>query len=603
MELRDYLNVIRARKWVIIQAVVIVSLVAVVVSYIQPPVYQGEAKVLISEKDSSAALFGSVLPEISSQPERGLQTQVQLMQLRPLAEETIRQLGLEMQPTDLLSRVSVVGVGQTNLVRVTARAGTPETAADIANSMAAGYVEWSQESKRESLQSASAEVELRLEDAKNQILELGRRIEAEGKSDELSAELQIATGSYTTLAEKLEQLKINEELETGSGRVVSEAVVDNRPVAPTPTRNALLGLAFGLALGLGMAFLYEYLDDTLKSTEEAERIMGAPVLGTIPQEKYEKGEKRRLSVVHSPSSSAAESYRVLRNSIDFVNFEHEMKTLIVTSAAPAEGKSTVASNLAASLSQAGKKVVLVSCDFRRPTTEAFFAVTNMIGLSDVLLGTHSLKSALQRPGDESLLILTAGKMPPNPAELLSSAKMQSLIDELEEWADWVIIDTPPLLAVADPASVARWADGVLMVTQAGNSTRQAARKAVELLGKVGARIVGVVVWGLQEGRDGVGYGYYAGGYYYYASYYGTPAAESGKRAGKTVAKGDSGAAEYDWVPETGAGRRVARIIGNVFAGLLALLLVVAILLVAVYFLDGYFGWGLLPTIFGMLPAL
>lgn len=601
MELRDYLNVIRARRWVIIQAMVIVTLTALVVSYIQPPVYSGEAKVLISEKDSSAALFGSVLPEISSQPERGLQTQVQLMQLRPLAEETIRLLGLETTPNELLGRVSVVGVGQTNVVRVTARAGTPKMAAAIANQMAAGYVAWSQDSKRESLRSASQEVEARLEDAKDQILELGRRIQSEGKSDELSAELQIATGTYTTLAEKLEQLKINEELETGSGRVVSVAVADALPVAPTPLRNAILGLAVGLALGLGMAFLYEYMDNTMKTTEETERIVGAPVLGTIPLEKYEKGVKRRLSVIEAPSSPAAESYRVLRNSLDFINFEHEMKTLIVTSAAPAEGKSTVAANLAASLSQAGKKVVLLSSDFRRPTTESFFGVTNLIGLSDVLLGTHSLKSALQRPGDESLLVLTSGKMPPNPAELLSSTKMQSLVDELEEWADWVIIDTPPLLAVADPASVARWADGVLMVSQAGRSTRDASRKAVELLGKVGARIIGVVIWGLQEGKDGQGYGYYAGGYYYYASYYSGTEQAKGKGKKPKAAKGKSGADDdYAWVPEISAGRRIARVVGRVFAGLLAFLLMVAIALVVVYFLDGYFAWGVVDSLFGLL---
>jgi capsular exopolysaccharide synthesis family protein len=116
---------------------------------------------------------------------------------------------------------------------------------------------------------------------------------------------------------------------------------------------------------------------------------------------------------------------------------------LVTSAAPGEGKSTVASNLAAGLAQAGKKVVLMSCDFRRPTTDQFFGVNNMIGLSEVLLGANSLKSALQRPGDEQLLVLTSGKMPPNPSELLGSQKMADLIENLKEWADWIVIDSPP----------------------------------------------------------------------------------------------------------------------------------------------------------------
>ncbi len=599
MELRDYLNVISARRWVIIQAVVIVAVTALAVSFVQPKVYQGEARVLVSEKDSAAALFGSVLPEISSQPERGLQTQVQLMQLRPLAENTVRKLGLETTPEALLKRVEVAAVGQTNVVRITARAGDPQMAADIANTMAEEYVSWSQETKRESLRAAADEVETRLNDAQDQIIELGKRISSEGKSEELQAELQLLTGSYTTLAEKLEQLRINEQLEVGSGRVVSPAVVVDDAVAPSPLRNGVLGIAVGLILGLSMAFLYEYLDNTIKSNEMAEKVFGVPVLGTIPMEKMEKGVKRRLAIVESPGSSVAESYRVLRNSLDFINFEHQIKTLLVTSAAPAEGKSTVAANLAASLSQAGKKVVLVSCDFRRPTTEQFFQVNNIIGLSDVLLGSHSLKAALQRPGEDTLLILTAGKMPPNPSELLGSAKMQALVEELEEWADWVIIDSPPLLAVADPAAVARWADGVLQVMQAGKSTREAAKKAVELLDKVGSHLIGVAVWGYDEtkpGGYGYGYGYHAGGYYYYSSYYGTPSYAQAKRSAKGAGKATAAAPEGDWVPEMSAGRRAAAFTGRILAGVLGFLIILAVVAVVAYLLDGYFGWGLLESL-------
>jgi len=596
MELRDYLNVIRARKWTIVQAVVIVTLVAIVVSVVQPPVYEGEAKVLISEKDTGAALFGSVLPELSSQPERGLQTQVQLMQLRPLAEETIRQLGLEMTPDRLLERVRVTAVGQTNIVTIVAEDNSAERAAAIANAMAEQFVTWSRETNRESIQAAANEVEIRLEEAKDQILELGRRIEAQGQSDELSAELQIATGTYTTLAEKLEQLRINEQLEEGSGRIVSAAVVQDRPVAPTPVRNAVLGLAVGLVLGLSMAFLNEYLDDTVKNAEELERLYSAPVVGTIPLEKLEKGEKRRLAIIDTPGSPAAEAYRVLRNSLDFLNFEQNMKTLLISSAAPAEGKSTVAANLAATLAQAGKKVVLVSCDFRRPTTEHFFKVNNLIGLSDVLMGTHSMKAALQRPGDEQLLIMTSGKMPPNPSELLGSEKMKDLIESLEEWADWVLVDTPPLLAVADPAAVARWTDAVLVVSQAGRSTREAAKKAVEMLNKVGARVAGVVVWGIEEGKGGPGYGYYAGGYYY-AGYY--AAHYTGRDTAKAVKRADTRAAgteEVEWTPDRSPGRVLARGVGRVVSALLGFLLVVALALAALYFLDQYFDWGLLETL-------
>ncbi len=360
MELRDYINVIRVRKWVIIQAMVIVTLTALTVSFLQPSTYEGTALVLISEKGSSASVFGDLLPQLSAQPERAMQTQVQLMQIRPILEATIKKLNLQTTPDALVKRVTVATVGQTNLVKITVTFSDPEKAALIANTIAEQYVESARAAQRASLADAADEVQKRLDQAEADILELGRKITASGKTDELAASLQIATGTYTTLAEKLEQLRINERLESGPGRVVSLAVVDVEAVSPKPLRNAILGLAVGLVFGLGMAFLYEYLDNTIKSTEETERIFGAPVLGTVPMDVIEKGKKRSLTIVESPGSATAEAYRVLRNSLDFINFQHDMKSILVTSAAPGEGKSTVAANLAAALAQAGKKVVLVS---------------------------------------------------------------------------------------------------------------------------------------------------------------------------------------------------------------------------------------------------
>ncbi len=604
MELRDYINVIRVRKWVIVQAIVIVALTALSVSYLQPSTYQGTAMILISEKGSSASVFSEVVPQFSGQPERAMQTQVQLLQSRPNLESTIKKLNLQTDAESLAKRVTVATVGQTNIVKITVIDSDPQTAARIANSLASEYVVSARNAQRESLADAADTVERRLEQAESDILALSRKISQYGRDQEmpadLSASLQIATGTYTTLAEKLEQLRINERLETGPARVVSLSVVDTDPVSPDPVRNVVLGVAVGLVFGLGMAFLYEYLDNTIKSTEEAERIFGAPVLGTVPVDIIEKGKNRRLAIVESPGSATAEAYRVVRNSLDFINFKHDMKSLLVASAAPGEGKSTVAANLAAALAQAGKKVILVSVDFRRPTTEQFLSVNNMIGLSDVLIGTHTLKSALQRPGDDRLLVLTAGKMPPNPSELLGSTRMEEVVKSLEEWADWVIIDTPPLLAVADAAAVARWTDGVLLVTKAGFSTREAGLKAIEMLDKVGQKITGVVVWGLDESKPGAGYGYSSG--YYYASYYSmNPAGgKRGKHDNGAQAVGvtpEAGASQ--WVPEESPGRRFARVLGTVLTGALTFLLILAIAAAVVYFLDGYFGWGISQTITGI----
>lgn len=604
MELRDYLNIVRARKWVIIQAVVIVTLTAMIASVLQRPIYEGEAKLLISETGASTELFTSLGLDISSQAERGLQTQVQLMQVRPLLENTIRSLDLGLTPEQLAEKITVSAVGQTNIVTVVARDNDSEVASRIANTLAEEFVAWSRDYRRESINAAADEVASRLEVAKSDILDLGRKIQSEGKSDELSAELAIATGNYTTLAAKLEELRINAQLETGSGRVVSPAVVSEDPVEPSPLRNSALGLAVGLLFGLGMAFLYEYLDNTIKSSEEAEKLLGVPVLGIIPAERYEKDERRRASIITNPSSAAAEAYRVLRNNLDYINFEHDIKTLLITSAAPAEGKSTVAANLAAGLSQAGKKVVLVACDFRKPTTAQFFGVKNLIGLSDVLTGAHSLKSALQRPMDNlDLLVLTSGKLPPNPSELLGSEKMRAALEELKDWADWVIIDTPPLLAVADGAAVARYTDGVLLVTKAMSSTREAVKKAGEMLESAGGRPIGSVVWGLDATgtRAGYGYGYGKGsygGYYSYADYYNAPEPGEAKRGAGSASAGATAGGVY--IPAKSPGRKFAESLGRVLSIVLAVLAVVAIGALVVYFLDQAFGWGILADFGGPL---
>jgi capsular exopolysaccharide synthesis family protein len=205
--------------------------------------------------------------------------------------------------------------------------------------------------------------------------------------------------------------------------------------------------------------------------------------------------------VQHPDGPAAEAYRVLRNNLGFINVAHDIKTVLVTSAAPSEGKSTVAANLATVLSQAGKTVILVDCDFHRPAAATFFGVEDGPGLSDVLVGGVEIDVVFRRPeGLERLRVVPAGSIPPNPSELLASTALGALIARLRQSADWIILDSAPLLAVADAAAVSQWADGVLIVARAGASTRDAARRGSEHLGNVGARILGVVLWGLEKSK-------------------------------------------------------------------------------------------------------
>jgi len=610
VELKDYLRIIRLRRSVIIRVAGIVLLTSLAVSFLQSPQYAAQTRVLITERDAGAAILGTAITEFTGQPERGMQTQVQLIQVRPMLENTIRALDLGVLPEELEQRVTVSTVGQTNIIEVTVRDTEPERASAIANRLSEEFVTWSRDYRRESIAAAADEVEIRLSQAEEQILALGRRIQAEGRGEALAAELQLALAGYTTLAERRETLRIQEQLEVGAGRIVSPAAFNPEPISPNPLRNGLLGLSLGLVLGLGMALLNEYLDNTLKSTEAVEMAFQAPVLGHIPLEKPTDGRKRRLTIVESPGSPAAEAYRVLRNSLDFVNFEQNIKTLLVTSAAPAEGKSTVAANLAASLAQAGNKVVLISCDFRRPTTESFFGLQNMIGLSDVLRGAHTIKASLQRPGDENLLVMTSGKMPPNPSELLGSQKMKELLDNLKEWADWIIMDAPPLLAVADPTALARWADGVLVVTKAGVTTRETAMKGREMLEMVGARILGSVVWGFDAASAQAGYGYY--GYnnpYSFAEYYQDVASGRSKQgkqrldlAARVVGVATNTHSQ-EYVPVTVSettAHKLARIAGQIVWVILGSALLLAILAVVIYFVDQAVEWGIIETLRGYL---
>lgn len=212
-----------------------------------------------------------------------------------------------------------------------------------------------------------------------------------------------------------------------------------------------------------------------------------------------------------PKSVAAEAYRILRTNLQFASPDEQLQTLLITSAGPDEGKSTITANLASSLAQAGHQVIAVNGDLRRPALHQFFQVRNTVGLTSVLVGQTTLESALQETMVPRVRVLAAGPLPPNPSELLGSRRMQALMRELRQQADIVLIDSPPVIAVADAGILARLVDGCLLVVSIGKTPRDLALAAKEQLEQVGARVLGVVANGVERA---------AGGYYYYY-YYGS----------------------------------------------------------------------------------
>lgn len=514
MELQDYLHVINVRKWILIQAVVIILAAALVASYLQKPVYQAESTVLVKEEEVGSGLFGDLLPSLSSQPERNLQTQVQLIKLRPIMSSTIKELGLKITPGELANRITVTPEGQTNLIHLNVNAASPVEAKKIADTLAQKFIEWNRTSKRKDLKEAREEVFYKLKDTEEDLLLIANKIDtqpADKKSQRLDAQWEMATGLYVMLSEKYEQLRINEAMETGGAEIVSAAVVPTNPIKPKPFQNGILALAVGLVFGTGLAFLIEYLDNTIKTPEDIEKYFELPLLAQIPKTDFPKKDQRIVVSWAYPKSTVAEAYRTLRTSIQYLNFDRSIKSILITSSGPREGKTTTLANLAVTLAQAGIKVIVICSDLRRPNLHKMFHLDNNKGLTNVLTGKVKLKDALQEVENKNLKVLPSGPLPPNPSELLGSVKMKRLINKMEEISDVVLIDTPPILAVTDSAVLATFVDGIIFVTSSGQSNREAAKEVKKLFGQENSRLLGVVLNNVKPTKS---YGTYYHFYYY-----------------------------------------------------------------------------------------
>lgn len=293
---------------------------------------------------------------------------------------------------------------------------------------------------------------------------------------------------------------------------LGQASPPGAPVAPTPKRDAMIASLIGLIIGLALAFVRDYYDDTMSSKEGLEKVLGdIPVLGLIPfVRSWRKRDLEVLEAVTHPNSSASEAYRSLRTALDFASIEHKVTNIHVTSSMPGEGKTTTAANLAVTLAGAGKMVLLIDCDIRRPRLHRFFDLPNEVGFTSVLLGDVSFNEAVQRvPDRPGLLVLTSGPIPPNPAELLSTRAAKSLLTSAGNVVDQVIIDSPPLLPVTDSVVIAGYADSTLLVVNSRSTTRRSLLRSLELLRQVDAPLEGVVFnsVGHDDVYGGYGYGY------------------------------------------------------------------------------------------------
>ncbi len=493
--LRSYIGIVRRRKWWIAAAALLGLAASLGLSLTQAKQYSATAQLLVQPAGSTA--FG-VAPAAVTPTD--VQTDLQLVTSAPVQRKVSAILG--GNPS-----ISATEVAQTNVIAITAISSSPPRAALIANTYAQAFVKDQQGAAITS--SAAAEIAL-----KAQIKGLGTQIKSLSRNGS-TAEQTALQNQQAVLREQLAQMQVSGAAgNTGGVEFVTPAQAPTSPSSPKPVQDGLLGLAAGLILGLGFAFLRDSLDDALSSKEAAEQLSGAPVLAMVPMvAAWKKRDQPLVVSVSHPLSPAAESYRSLRTSLQFVRQERPLRTLVVTSPAAAEGKTSTVANLGAVFAQAGERVVLVSCDLRRPRLAEFFGLDEQTGLTTVLLGEQSLADVVQPvSGQETLWLLGAGRVPANPAELLNGPAARELFAALRAEFDLVLIDSPPVLPVTDAAVLSKDADGTLMVVAAGQTKRVDLRRAAEKLAQVNAPMVGTV---LNEVTRQTGYGYGSGyGYGY-----------------------------------------------------------------------------------------
>ncbi|HCB49322.1 MAG TPA: hypothetical protein DEP47_07335 [Chloroflexi bacterium] len=516
VEIRHYISIFLRRWWLVLLTALVAAGIGYVVSQSQDRVYRATTSVIVGQSIQATQLDSRDIQT----SERLALTYADIARRQPVLEAVIVSLDLDYAWQNLRNRVRVDLVPDTQLLEISVDASSREEAISIADELAQQLILISPTS----LQSPEDEnarlfVQERLQD-------LQKKIEAsQARLDELASAMDVAP----TPEEKSQiQAEMNDlegilvEWENTYARflqfiggeesanyiaVVDKAHARLNPVRPTIRLNTLVAGLVGFILALGVIFILDYLDDTVKTVDDISQDLNLTPLGTIGQ--YGNGKfQGRMIVSEDPRSPVAESYRIIRSNIQFMFIDNPGRAILVTSAVPGDGKSTTAVNLAIAMAHNEKRTVIVDADLRNSELHEIFGVSNSNGLTEQLRQPESQKKIhLFDTKVEGLQLLTAGEPPPNPSELLGSQRMVKLVDTLNSEADVVIFDSPPAAYVTDAAILSRLVDGVVLVISAGKTRRDEARQAIFNLEQAGANILGVVLNGMAEKRGGYYYRY------------------------------------------------------------------------------------------------
>lgn len=518
MELRHYASIVLKWWWLILLTTLLGAAGAYFVNRNALPVYRASTTLTIDRGGdpredpyytirTSEALASTYLIQIEA----------------PVILEEVRaRLGLAMSANAIKGMLTVSQIEDTQLINIAAQSYDPALVKALVETTAQVFIEQQTSEQEARYQSRLADIEAQAAALEKSLEETQKTITGMGDPADLPdfarlelAQLETQRANQQTrlsvLLQSAEEMRLSMARYTTRISVFEPAELPAAPIGSQKMRNIMLAAAVGLMIGVGAAFLIEYIDDTVRTPDDVKQVLPLSVLGILPYV-AKNDAQTDLVVVKHPMRPIAEAFRNLRTSIQFTNLDEPPRTLLVTSPQPTDGKSFIAANLAAAIAQGGKSVVLVDADLRHPTQHHTFNLPLEPGLTEALLAIEDRPRALRQTGVDSMRVVTVGSRAPDSTELLASQTFKRYIAELRGQADVVIMDSPPVLAVSDAAVLSTLVDGVVLVMDSGKTRVPAAVQAAERIASVGGVILGVVL-NRVKARSG---GYYY--YYYYHDY-------------------------------------------------------------------------------------
>lgn len=502
VELRKVIAIVRRRVRLLILITLVTAASGYIVSERHPPLYEATSTIMVGEVFQATELSRANL--LTS--EVLARTYADMALRQPVLQGVIDTLGLPVTVRTLRKGIRVQLVEGTQLIQIKAEAGTTELARAIADEVARQLILLSPTAMQNQEQAANREfVSQRLASLQTKI-ELGQarldtlaRALVESQSGQRVQELQATINTLETLVSSWESnhtqmlIYMEQQAPSNSLTVIEPAQANPRPVRPRTYLNTILAAAVGCLYALGLVFLLEFWDDTLKSTADVTQTLGLTALGAI----HAMGEaqpQKKLLLSQDPASPVAEAYRIIRSNFEFKTADDPVRSIVVTSPGPGEGKSMMVANLGIIMAQAGLRTVIVDADLRQPVQHHLFQIANSSGLTEAIRAPElDLGALLISTKVPNLQVLTSGEVPPNPAELLRSEDMRQVLARLSEQADLVICDSPPALGLADAGILANRADGLVLVIEAGQTHRDAARQAISELHQADANVIGAIL--------------------------------------------------------------------------------------------------------------